>query len=63
MWDNLKRRYHKQDNFAHIFQIKQQIVQNKQSQKFFAQLYSKMQQKWDELDILQLETLYHGQIR
>jgi hypothetical protein len=29
MWDNFKKRYGKQDNFAHIFQIKQEIVQNK----------------------------------
>jgi hypothetical protein len=29
MWDNLKKKYGKQDNFTHIFQIKQEIVQNK----------------------------------
>jgi gag-polypeptide of LTR copia-type len=63
MWDNLKKRYGKQDNFAHIFQIKQEIVQNKQGQKSFAQLYSEMQRKWDELDILQPETSDPEQIR
>jgi gag-polypeptide of LTR copia-type len=40
MWDSLKKRYGKQDNFVHIFQVKQEIVQNKQDQKTFAQLYS-----------------------
>jgi hypothetical protein len=30
MGDNIKKRYGKQDNFVQIFQIKQEIVQNKQ---------------------------------
>jgi gag-polypeptide of LTR copia-type len=63
MWDNLKKIYGKQDNFAHIFQNKQQIVQNKKDQKPFTQLYSEMQRKWDELDILQPETSDPGQIQ
>jgi hypothetical protein len=33
MWTSLKRQYGKQDNFTHIFQIKQEIAQNKQGQK------------------------------
>jgi hypothetical protein len=62
-WDKFKKRFGKQDNFAHIFQIKQEIVQNKQGQKSFARLYSEMQRKWDELDILQPETSDPKQIR
>jgi gag-polypeptide of LTR copia-type len=42
MWNCLKRRFGKTDNYAHIFQIKQEIVSNKQGQKTFAQLYFEM---------------------
>jgi SET domain-containing protein len=28
MWSDLKRRFDKQDNYAHIFKIKQEITQN-----------------------------------
>jgi hypothetical protein len=56
MWSCLKRRFGKTDNYAYIFQIKQEIISNKQGQKTFAQLYFEMQRKWDELDILQPDT-------
>jgi hypothetical protein len=42
-----------QDNYVHIFEIKQEIEQIKQGNKPFSQLYGDMQKKWDELDILQ----------
>jgi hypothetical protein len=53
MWSNSQRRFDKQDNFVHIFKIKQEISQNKQGNKMFNQLYDDMQRQWDELDILQ----------
>jgi hypothetical protein len=30
MWENLKQRFDKQDNYAHIFKNKQEIAQCKQ---------------------------------
>jgi hypothetical protein len=51
------------DNYAHIFQIKQEIISNKQGQKIFVQLYSKMQRKWDKLDILQPDTINSEEIQ
>jgi hypothetical protein len=63
MWENPERRFGKQDNYAHIFKIKQEIAKCKQGAKPFKQLYGDMQRKWDELDILEPEVTDPGQIR
>jgi hypothetical protein len=53
MWDEVQNRFGKQNNYAHIYQLREELTHNKQNQRPFSQLYSEMQKKWDELDILQ----------
>ncbi|XP_078156574.1 uncharacterized protein LOC144552467 [Carex rostrata] len=55
MWQKIKQRFGKQNNFANIFQIKQDIIQNKQNQKPITQFFGEIQKQWDELDIHQPE--------
>ncbi|XP_078151231.1 uncharacterized protein LOC144546570, partial [Carex rostrata] len=63
MWEKIKQRFGKQNNFAHIFQIKQDIIQNKQNQKPITQFFGEIQKQWDELDIHQPEVIDADKIR
>jgi hypothetical protein len=62
MWDEVQNRFGKQNNYAHIYQLREELTHNKQNQRPFSQLYSEMQKKWDELDILQPNTSDLNQI-
>ncbi|XP_078167313.1 uncharacterized protein LOC144562057 [Carex rostrata] len=55
LWTAIHKMYGKQNNFAHIFQIKQDITQIKQNQRSITQYFGAMKAKWDELDIHQPE--------
>ncbi|XP_078150168.1 uncharacterized protein LOC144545470, partial [Carex rostrata] len=63
MWQKIRQRFGKQNNFAHIFQIKQDIIQNKQNQKPITQFFGEIQKQWDELDIHQPEVTEADKIR
>jgi gag-polypeptide of LTR copia-type len=63
MWDEVQNRFGKQNNYAHIYQLREELTHNKQNQRPFSQLYSEMQKKWDELDILQPNTSDPNQIQ
>ena len=51
MWTKIQKMFGKKNNFAHIFQLKQDIVQIKQNNQPFTQCYGAMKAKWDEIDI------------
>jgi GAG-pre-integrase domain len=63
MWEAIKKRFGKQNNFTHIFQIKQDIVQIKQNQRPITLFFGEMKKKWDELDIHQPEVIEAEKIR
>jgi gag-polypeptide of LTR copia-type len=51
LWDTAKRRYGKQKKIAHIFSLKQEIVQIKQGNKSNSELVTELSSKWEELQI------------
>ena len=55
LWEEIRKWFGKQNNFAHIFQIKLDIVQTKQNNQSISQFFGTMKTKWDELDIHQPE--------
>ncbi|XP_078156279.1 uncharacterized protein LOC144552063 [Carex rostrata] len=63
MWTTITKMFGKQNNFAHIFQIKHDIIHIKQNQKPITQYFGAMKSKWDELDVHQPETTDPEQIR
>ncbi|XP_078165558.1 uncharacterized protein LOC144560267, partial [Carex rostrata] len=62
MWTAITKMFGKQNNFAHIFQIKHDIIHIKQNQKPITQYFGAMKSKWDELDVHQPETTDPEQI-
>ncbi|XP_078165216.1 uncharacterized protein LOC144559922 [Carex rostrata] len=57
LWTEIRKMYSKQNNFAHIFQIKHDTAQIKQNQRSITQYFGAMKEKWDELDIHQPDTI------
>jgi gag-polypeptide of LTR copia-type len=51
IWMKMKKMFARTNNFAHIFQLKQDIAQIKQGSKSITEFYGAIKAKWDELDI------------
>ncbi|XP_078160139.1 uncharacterized protein LOC144555617 [Carex rostrata] len=51
VWDKVKRLYGQQQNFAHIFNLKQELSQIKQGSKSSSQYGTEVLTRWEELQI------------
>jgi gag-polypeptide of LTR copia-type len=50
VWDKAERLYGQQKNFSHIFNLKQELTQTKQSNQTNSQLVTEIVSKWEELN-------------
>jgi hypothetical protein len=51
IWDKTKRRYGQQKKFAHIFSLKQELAQIKQTNQSNNELVTEIMLKWEELNV------------
>jgi gag-polypeptide of LTR copia-type len=51
VWDKAKRLYGQQKKFSHIFSLKQELTQTKQSNQTNSQLVTEIVSKWEELNL------------
>jgi gag-polypeptide of LTR copia-type len=63
VWDKAKRRYGQQKNFAHIFSLKQELAQIKQSTQNNNELVTEIMSKWEELNVYLPPTTYPIEIQ
>jgi gag-polypeptide of LTR copia-type len=51
IWDKAKKRYDQQSNFAHIFNLKQDLARIKQNIQSNNELVTEIMTKWEELNV------------
>ncbi|KAM1265278.1 hypothetical protein ACFX2J_034988 [Malus domestica] len=57
LWESIKEMYGSQNNAAHIFQLKKDLVRLRQGDQSFVQHLGSMKSMWNELDMYRPHTI------